>query len=80
MSIYKFKQIFDTLILEDITAAGAFGPAAAANSQFGGAFPGAAPSGDPRPMDPASAILGGKKRKKGKKSKFPIARRNQIKM
>lgn len=80
MSICNFEQIFDRLLLEDITAAGAFGPAAAANSEYGGAFPGAAPSGDPRPMDPASAVLGAKRTKKRKKVKFPIARRNQIKM
>ena len=84
----KFETIFLGILHEDAnTASGSFGPAAAAAAQD--------PTmqgdqiynkGNSLPADPASLVLGVKKRK-GKKTKkdktnytFPIARRQTAKM
>lgn len=70
-----FQIIFSNLLEEDVTAATAFGPAATGDT--GNQFPAQNSKGfndgDNRPIDPKKAILGYKKRKKGKK--IPVQRR-----
>jgi hypothetical protein len=84
MSTNLFKTTFLRILSEDAnTAAGVFGPAAAAAAadpamQGPGIY---APSNN-LPIDPSRATLGSKavKGKKKNKYRFPIARRQSVKM
>ena len=84
MSTNLFKNTFLRILSEDAnTAAGAFGPAAAAAAADPAMQgPNIYAPGNNMPMDPARATLGSKvvKGKKKNKYRFPIARRQGGKM